>query len=366
MEAWEKVFVEESFLATYHARFGCIACHGGTGGTDDMEAAHEGIVRDPHPTNSETCQLCHVELSEAHVDSLHWDQEGYMTVLAERSGEADWDQLMVAYDSHCSECHASCGQCHISRPAVNDGGLLDGHNPRKQPPMNDTCTGCHGSRVNEEYKGKNEMAEGGRYPADVHYNPGGMACLSCHTGEEMHGTGGDFNHRYDGPANPSCTELGCHTVSADGDVEQHDETHLEKLSCQVCHSVAYKNCYSCHVQETEDGRPYYRVEPSEMAFKIGYNPRQSAERPWEYVVLRHVPVARDTFAYYGDDLLSNFDDRPTWAYATPHTIQRITPQNSSCDACHGNPAVFLTEDDVREDELTANEPVIVREVPPLP
>ena len=366
LEAWEKVFIEESFLAGYHARFGCIACHGGTGGTEEMDVAHEGIVHDPHPSNSETCQLCHAEISTAHLDSLHWDQQGYMTVLSERSAESDWDQLMVAFDNHCRECHASCGQCHISRPAANDGGLLRGHIPQKQPPMNDTCTGCHGSRVNDEYKGKNEMDEGGRYPADVHYNPGGMSCFACHTEEEMHGTEGDFDHRYDGEANPSCTQPGCHTVSAGDDVEQHDEVHLAQLSCQACHSVAYKHCYNCHVQQTEDGRPYYRVDPSQMAFKIGRNPLQSPERPWEYVPLRHVPVARDSFAYYGEDLLFNFDSRPTWAYATPHTIQRVTPQNSSCDACHGNPDVFLTEADVLPEEMAANRSVIVRDVPTLP
>jgi thiosulfate/3-mercaptopyruvate sulfurtransferase len=120
------------------------------------------------------------------------------------------------------------------------------------------------------------------------------------------------------------------------------------------------------VQQTDDGRPFYRVDPSQMMFRIGLNPRQGPERPWEYVPLRHVPVAKDSFAYYGENLLSNFDSLPTWAYATPHTIQRITPQNSSCDACHGNPDVFLTEDDVLPDELPANQEVIVREVPPPP
>ncbi len=332
-----------------------------------MDVAHQDLVSDPHPTNSETCQLCHADISEAHVASLHWNLQGYETALAARSNEESWDQLMVAYDQHCVECHASCGQCHISRPAANDGGLLDGHAPKGQPPMNDTCTGCHGSRVNDEYKGRNESADGGRLPADVHYNPGGFPCFACHTGAELHGAEGSFEHRYDGPENPSCTQAGCHeAISAEQGIEQHSETHLAKLSCQACHSVAYKNCYSCHVQETEDGRPYYRVAPSEMAFKIGYNPIRSSERPWEYVPLRHVPVARDSFAYYGDDLLPNYDNVPTWTYATPHTIQRVTPQNSSCDACHGNPAVFLTEDDVLPDELVANRSVIVRQVPELP
>jgi thiosulfate/3-mercaptopyruvate sulfurtransferase len=194
-----------------------------------------------------------------------------------------------------------------------------------------------------------------------------MACFECHTEEEMHGTEGDYNHRYDGPLGPSCSAEGCHDdVSPDDDIEQHDEVHLAKMSCETCHSVAYKNCYNCHVQQTDDGRPFYRVEPSRMAFKIGRNPRQSPERPWEYVPLRHVPIARDSFVYYGEDLLPNFDSLPTWAYATPHNTQLITPQNASCDSCHSNSDVFLTEDDVLQDELAANEDVIVREVPPLP
>ena len=44
-----------------------------------------------------------------------------------------------------------------------------------------------------------------------------------------------------------------------------------------------------------------------MGFKIGLNPKQSEERPWNYVVLRHVPIDPDNFAFYGKDILANFD-----------------------------------------------------------
>jgi len=230
--------------------------------------------------------------------------------------------------------------------------------------MNDTCTGCHGSRINDEYKGKNEKVEGGRCPASVHYNPGGMSCFECHTGDEIHGMTAEFNHRYDGAPSPSCTDAGCHEdVGPDDDVEQHDETHLAAMSCQTRHSVAYKHCYNCHVQQSEEGVPFYKVDPSEMAFKIGRNPIKSEERPWDYVPLRHVPIARDSFAYYGENLLPNFDNRETWTYATPHNIQRVTPQNVDCNACHGNADLFLTQGDVLTDTLQANQNVIVYEIP---
>jgi thiosulfate/3-mercaptopyruvate sulfurtransferase len=61
--------------------------------------------------------------------------------------------------------------------------------------------------------------------------------------------------------------------------------------------------------------------------------------------------------------LPDFDSLPTFAYATPHNIQLSTPQNASCEACHGNEALFLTADKVRQEELAANEDVIVDVVP---
>ena len=104
-----------------------------------------------------------------------------------------------------------------------------------------------------------------------------------------------------------------------------------------------------------------------MAFEIGYNPIVSADRPYTYVVLRHVPTSASTFDYYGTNLMPDFDAASTWKYATPHNIQLHTPQNESCNSCHGNEDVFLTEDDVDAEERAANRGVIVIDIPePLP
>lgn len=79
--------------------------------------------------------------------------------------------------------------------------------------------------------------------------------------------------------------------------------------------------------------------------------------------VRHVPVDPDSFAYYGENLLSNFDDQPTWHYTTPHNIQRETPQTESCSSYHGNEALFLTAEKVKPEELEANRSVIVETIP---
>jgi thiosulfate/3-mercaptopyruvate sulfurtransferase len=361
LEAWEKVLVSEaSFFETVHGRYGCIACHGGTSGASGKEGAHEGMVIDP--TSAEVCGACHPDQVAAEADSLHYNLDGYSTVLAARSTPDKATQLQVMRDNHCDTCHTTCGQCHVSRPTNLGGGLVDGHLFKGLPPMNLTCTGCHGSRIENEYKGKNEGVK-----ADVHWIQGGMPCFDCHTADEMHGATGESTSRYDGPPSPGCQDEGCHDSVAPGDgIQQHTEFHFETMSCQVCHSTTYKNCYSCHVG-MEDGTAYYKIEPSEMMFKIGRNPLQSEDRPWTYVPLRHVPIEPDSFDYYGQNLLPNFDALPTWKYATPHNIQRITPQNEECGSCHGNAEIFLTADDVAPDELEANKDVIVEELPfPMP
>jgi thiosulfate/3-mercaptopyruvate sulfurtransferase len=88
-----------------------------------------------------------------------------------------------------------------------------------------------------------------------------------------------------------------------------------------------------------------------MGFEIGLNPLRSSERPYKYVVLRHVPTCSDECNYYGENLLPNFDAVPTWKYATPHNIQLNTPD------------LFLTEEDIRPEEMEANRDVIVPEIP---
>lgn len=363
VEAWAKVFLDdEGFLTSTHGSVGCIECHGGTEATNDMESAHVGMQRDPAASGA--CAFCHAGTTEVQLNSLHTTLQGYYEVLGARSTPELSAGLQEAFDNHCTSCHSSCGQCHVSVPETAGGGLLASHEFKKIPPMNTTCTACHGSRINDEYKGKNTTTDGMTTPADVHFNPGGMACIDCHDETELHGDVSAANDlsMYSGTPNVACTD--CHPLDElVGANDQHTEFHLTYLTCYVCHSVDYKNCYSCHVQKSNEGVAYYTTDPSEMHFYIGLSPLKSADRPQAYTVLRHIPVDRDSFGYYGADLLPNFDAVPTWKYTTPHNIQLDTPQNASCDSCHGNADIFLTEDKVAPDELAANKDVIVPYIP---
>jgi hypothetical protein len=45
-------------------------------------------------------------------------------------------------------------------------------------------------------------------------------------------------------------------------------------------------------------------------------------------------------------------------------MQKNTPQNATCNSCHGQEDLFLTEDDVAPETLEANRSVIVTRIPP--
>jgi thiosulfate/3-mercaptopyruvate sulfurtransferase len=202
--------------------------------------------------------------------------------------------------------------------------------------------------------------------------------VDCHSGEAMHASGSVCTechsvddpiektaerNRYSGEQSPSCES--CHPeMGAWNDINQNHQIHKDRLACQVCHSVSYTSCDGCHVAiSAKTGNPFFETQDDYLSFFIGRNPSPNYHRPYEYVVVRHVPASHDSYAFYAEDLLPDFNALPTWVYATPHNIQKQTPQNESCNACHGNPAIFLTQDKIKPEEVEANQDVVVDQIP---
>lgn len=352
------MLVNTDFSDTTHGQLGCIGCHGGQEGILEKEEAHVGMVADPS-VDGEACQSCHPQEVEDHASSLHLTQQGYFTAMMRRGGDIAGRAFHDMFESRCAECHANCGACHVSRPTSVGGGLTHGHTFRKMPSQTDQCTACHGSRVGAEFRGENAGI-----PADVH-RLSGMTCMDCHTSDELHGDGTTPDDRFaNEAAGPAC--LNCHE-GADSPESSvlHHSLHAGRVACQVCHSVEYKNCYSCHVELDSQGLQF----PSEIDFRIGLNPRITEKRPYQYVLLRHIPIAPDTFEPWGIEM-PDYAATPTWRLATPHNIQRNAPQSESCDNCHGSQELFLTPEYINElidrglmttEEIEANASVVVSE-----
>lgn len=390
LEAWEKVLVSEDFLADRHfAEFffsDCTWCHGGDDSAEARAEAHEGM--DPYPSlaDSEMCGgACHGDETEKFHTGLHYDNRGIVhperSQVALRAGGETLPAVQEALGNHCSNCHTKvCGDCHISRPRYSEGGFVKGHVFYSTPKATLNCTGCHGSRIEKEMLAKGGLDFEGEVvdtKYDVHWNPNAMSCEECHGGHDADLTG--VYHRYDRPDAPRCEDCHLQQIAAAGN-QMHAVHALAGgeaplLQCQVCHSQPYNNCRGCHLEQSEEGSCYFELDKSWLDFRIGKNPLKSEQRPYDYVVLRHVPIDRDTFSNYGDDLLTSFDALPTWKYATPHNVikeidvdgePQPPPQARGCNGCHGHPELFLTAEVVEQvdsDELEANSDVIVDSIP---
>jgi thiosulfate/3-mercaptopyruvate sulfurtransferase len=314
------------------------------------------MVKDPSFADGmRVCGECHEDIVKRGANSLHTTLKPYQTMMEARAADTPHvrGQLALAREASCQSCHASCGQCHISRPTSVGGGLLNAHLIQKTPPPQQTCTACHGSRIQKEYFGENEGVK-----ADIH-RLRRMQCQDCHKGDEMHGTGAAYEHRYKVENAPLCIDCHKDILAANAPNLETHKTHQANTDCEVCHAQAYKNCSSCHIAKNEKGVAFFKTKESWLDFKIGLNPAPDKRHPEQFVVVRHVPVDHESFDFYAKGALTRFDRLPTWKFATPHNIQRKTPQNAACNNCHGNAKLFLQAKDVDPKELKANAKVIV-------
>jgi thiosulfate/3-mercaptopyruvate sulfurtransferase len=337
--------VKPEFLDSVHAGPGCVACHRGDVSAPAKDAAHAALVARPSREPERVCAGCHAAQVKNVTQSLHFTTAGLETVMRQRAADR-WPDVEATFRQACQSCHASCGDCHVSKAASSRGGLMDGHVFLRRAPFEQACTTCHGGRVGPEYLGRNDG-----FPPDVHWQKGRMECVACHPLEQIHGDGTRPPDRFAVKRRPQC--VGCHPTAraADSPIREH-AVHGDKLACVVCHATAYRGCENCHVGTGAKAA---------LQFKIGRTMR--ADAPYAYTLLRHVPAVRTMLEARVKGALPGYDTVPTWKDTTPHSIQRKTARAASCNNCHGNARLFLRPGDLHPDEAAANEKVAVPKVP---
>ncbi len=370
-EPYDRVYLGgngyEEFKNGMHGKISCVTCHNGVDGTDDKDEAHsKDFIKHPSMHAKEKCGTCHPKIVNKTTNSLHEQGWGQKRMVVQRSGvgehPTDFDKLtelmQEGYNTNCAKCHATCGDCHITRPIQGGGGLYKGHQFSK-PDMLDNCVTCHVSRGGHAYLGQAI----GTVP-DVHLTKANYKCIDCHTKDEIHGDGNIYETRYEMPQLPECQD--CHTDLANSN--PFHSVHMETMNCYACHSQEYNNCGSCHINGEGARIAAYQD------FKIGLNPIPDL-KPYKFVTLRRSLSAPDSWKEYGTPNLNNFDVAPTFKYTTPHNIIRITSRTgekidgewqtyANCtQGCHingeKNKDLFLFESDLEDWEKPANKGIIV-------
>ena len=128
LEPQEKVLVATEFLDSDHGEIACDTCHGGNSDASDKSSAHEGLVPSPSLSDPEgTCSECHEEIAASAKNSLHVTLGPFATILKHRADRDQYKTIDMGLERHCSQCHTSCGGCHVSRPASVGKGFVNGH-----------------------------------------------------------------------------------------------------------------------------------------------------------------------------------------------------------------------------------------------
>lgn len=354
-EPWQRVFVDPAFISDdVHSQPGCTTCHGGTAGTLDMATAHGNLATPSAARLDKMCGSCHVGLVQSARTSSHRMLPDFVQALKARGADFTMPETVHAFNGQCAQCHATCADCHISRPAILGGGLTGGHLMSNGVAQEQTCAGCHNATVNAESTGAHEGIQG-----DVHA-AAGMSCTDCHGVETFH----QSQRAASQSQSVACVDCHQQDVKLGGANVQHT-VHVNTVQCQVCHSAgAYTSCATCHAGENAQGEPTAASDPARLTFKIGRNAAPDENAPWNYVLVRQTAADPDMWAFYGENLLPDFASVPTWHPTTPHNVQKLTPQNATCNNCHGQSELFLTAEDVSPETLEANRGVIVPRIPP--
>ena len=327
-------------------------------------------MRDPSEMPEATCNPCHSDIVARNEHSMHSNLWGEQSRVAERTGNASFDvcpeTVQDGWEADCFKCHATCGECHVSRPKGKGGGLVENgpyRNHKFAKSELENCIACHETRMGVDMTG----ALTGK--PDVHYES--LKCWDCHT-EDMHGDGTEEANppqsRYHVAGLPTCD--GCH-IDASNSNTYHlmhwpEGGMISELACYVCHSQPYNNCSSCHVGD--------HGSSSNTAIKFGYNYDTDLHKG-DWITVRHIPTDDSTFANWGEIInLNDETQRPNWEYTSPHNIRKFTAQTDttgggSCGLnCHLSTGVpdsiraintqrFLWRSDIEESEAGANDKV---------
>ncbi|MEN8007486.1 MAG: hypothetical protein ABFS42_10750 [Candidatus Krumholzibacteriota bacterium] len=354
-----------------------------------MAEAHVGMVPDPSRPGEVGCNAtgchsaepfasacsssdCHPTHAENWTSSLHANLQGEVNAVEGRCAiDLDQSGFRPSFNNQCAQCHATCGQCHVSRPNSSGGGFvyLEGatvsrsHLFQSKPHMTEQCTACHGTRIATDY-----LKQGDGIPEtnveDIHWRLLSFTCIDCHSGNELHGNGQVLDHRYEVAEMPRCEK--CHSSLEPGNDfhDFHVGVEGRDLQCQICHSQPYRNCTGCH--NTVDGTVYdeefnlkiARNDPTAFPYRQD-NPYRPDNKGYDFVLVRHVPVARNTYEHWGLVDMPNYTGKPTWLYTSPHNIVKNTPRAADCGSCHDSDFYLKTSDLTTPDERTANAGIVM-------
>jgi nitrate/TMAO reductase-like tetraheme cytochrome c subunit len=110
--SYKKWLVDAEFLDEdpHGSDLSCVECHGGNPEGENWEERHAELKKDPTYPDPQSCGDCHEEIVEGDESTPH-----------------------INLSQFKENANVSCGQCHVSRPTSQGGGLIEGHMFSRKP-----------------------------------------------------------------------------------------------------------------------------------------------------------------------------------------------------------------------------------------
>jgi hypothetical protein len=237
-------------------------------------------------------------------NSLHHTGEGMRYWYEENGGLKELTG--IPYEKlDCKNCHiSSCDQCHVEKEGQKCTYSV------KAAKDTNTCLTCH-SREKVTFQigtQKNTL--------DVHV-ANGMACVDCHSGQDLHGDGTFYRTMRDkGAVKASCNN--CHSLKKE---TRAHSVHNDKLDCAACHVTNTTSCLNCHFDkflETGERKGNFFPPIQEWMILVNYKGKVTSGNV-------------QTIVYNGKKFIT---------YA-PYFTHAIGTKARNCDDCHANEAIKL-------------------------
>lgn len=207
----------------------------------------------------------------------------------------------------CKECHgptdangnaypdpypgASCADCHQTDFSVEQ----------------DQCYGCHGRQQTE--------AKALGLP-DVH-RAAGMVCWDCHSTEDIHGDGTEYNSMLEaGAVDADCEN--CHGDNGMPLPAAHAgyDPHNGAVHCSACHTTTVITCYNCHFESQVDSHIKRAKQPLSGFVMLVNREKDGKVYPASF---QSVSYEGKAFVAFG-----------------PYSAHTITREGRTCDDCHNS------------------------------
>ena len=189
------------------------------------------------------------EVKKVFATSLHYTRKGKETFYSAENGGFEKLTGIPIEKLGCKKCHAKTKADGTPIKAEEyEPDCYDCHKTPGDEVSDEVCLGCHGRQAVEIKLGK-KMPE---LFSDVH-RKAGLKCVDCHSAEDVHGDGKEYNSMLEGAIKAKCEN--CHELARNA----AHLIHRDKVDCKACHVKTVIACYNCHLDslvEAHVKRPY--------------------------------------------------------------------------------------------------------------